>query len=98
MSAYNGRRGVNVSQYVANLNTIPSPDDLVDNTTPPNLEADLALFTNNDFIDWDAGRDNFDRTLSLDNINFEPPTNSRTSRASGGEAKMDFSALNGKSI
>jgi hypothetical protein len=50
MSGYNGRHGPNVSKYVANLNTIPTHQDLL--AEPLNIEEDLALFTNNDFIDW----------------------------------------------
>ncbi|OCK81739.1 hypothetical protein K432DRAFT_294820 [Lepidopterella palustris CBS 459.81] len=54
MSSYNGRRGPNVSQYIANLNTIPPAQEMA---TDPllNIEDDLALFTNTEFFDFDAG-------------------------------------------
>ncbi|KAI9833466.1 MAG: hypothetical protein M1819_003624 [Sarea resinae] len=54
MSNFPGRRGPNVSQYIANLNTIPSPQDIA--TQQPesfNLEDDLAMFTNTQFFDFD---------------------------------------------
>ena len=61
MSSFSVRRsGPNVSQYLANLNHInPSPSD-----TPAaaaaamddfSLTEDLAIFSNMDFIDFDAG-------------------------------------------
>ncbi|KAI9743429.1 MAG: hypothetical protein M1835_002906, partial [Candelina submexicana] len=54
MSGYNGRRGPNVSQYIANLNTIPSPHDMTTQSQDGALiEADLALFTNTQFFDFD---------------------------------------------
>lgn len=56
MSGYNGRRGPNVSQYVANLNTIPSAQDTASrNQDPLEIENDLALFTNTEFFDFDLG-------------------------------------------
>ncbi|OCL11277.1 hypothetical protein AOQ84DRAFT_266802, partial [Glonium stellatum] len=51
---YNGRRGPNVSQYVANLNTVPSAQDMAArNQDPLEIENDLALFTNTEFFDFD---------------------------------------------
>ena len=53
MSGLNGRRGgVNISQYIANLNTTES--------TPPNedflaSQDDLSLFATTDFFDFDMG-------------------------------------------
>lgn len=101
MSGYNGRRGVNVSQYIANLNnlnTSPSHDDFLE--PPSSLDADLALFTSNEFIDWDAGADNFDQDLSLDPI-FDQPTNNATASTrtstNPNEPKMDF-PLNSKCL
>ncbi|KXJ86658.1 hypothetical protein Micbo1qcDRAFT_168129 [Microdochium bolleyi] len=49
-----GRRGqnVNMSQYLQSLNEIrqePSPED-----TSGNLEEDLAVFANTNFVDWDT--------------------------------------------
>jgi len=45
-----------VSQYVANLNTIPSAQDTASrNQVPLEIENDLALFTNTEFFDFDLG-------------------------------------------
>ncbi|KAK9382858.1 uncharacterized protein V2V93DRAFT_363667 [Kockiozyma suomiensis] len=49
--AYSSHRGINVSQYIANLNAV-DPDDLVQNDKPD----DLSLFTNTHFFDFDMGR------------------------------------------
>lgn len=56
MSGYHGRRGPNVSEYIANLNAIPSAQDLA-NSDYPNLEDDLAMFTNTQFFDFDLGQE-----------------------------------------
>jgi hypothetical protein len=67
---YNGRRGPNVSQYVANLNSISPVQDHL--SEPVNIEEDLALFTNSEFIDWDL-TGNFDLNPPLDlNLDAEP--------------------------
>ena len=49
-------RRVNVSEYIANLNSIPSAQDL-QNAESFNLDDDLALFTNTQFFDFDLGQD-----------------------------------------
>jgi hypothetical protein len=56
MSGYTGRRGqpVNVSQLLQDLNRIPDPAPQPEEN-PPNLDDELAMFTNTNFIDWDAG-------------------------------------------
>ena len=56
MSAFNGRRAPNVSQYVANLNAIPSAQDVaLQQQEGFSLEDDLAMFTNTEFFDFDLG-------------------------------------------
>ncbi|PSS17041.1 hypothetical protein M430DRAFT_141734 [Amorphotheca resinae ATCC 22711] len=56
--AYNERRGPNVSEYVANLNAIPTPQELQSsNADNFNLDDELAMFTNTQFFDFDAGQD-----------------------------------------
>lgn len=50
---YNGRRAPNVSQYIANLNTIPSAADLANQQDFAGFEDDLAMFTNTQFFDFD---------------------------------------------
>ncbi|CAG8976416.1 hypothetical protein HYALB_00008541 [Hymenoscyphus albidus] len=59
--AYNGRRGPNVSDFIANLNAIPSAQDLQNAEDNINFEEDLAMFTNTQFFDTDFGlhTDNF---------------------------------------
>ncbi|KAI0156572.1 hypothetical protein GGR57DRAFT_463858 [Xylariaceae sp. FL1272] len=54
MSGYPGRRGgpANVSQLLQDLNRIPDPVPQRDDN-PPNLEDELAMFTNTQFTDWD---------------------------------------------
>lgn len=96
MFGNNGRRGVNVSQYIANLNTVNPPEDNLE--SPPNFDQDLALFTNTEFIDWDAGVDNFEQQQSTPplDVNFDPPTNT-TATADASEPKMDFQ-LNSRSF
>ncbi|KAI0535854.1 hypothetical protein GGR58DRAFT_421053 [Xylaria digitata] len=56
MSGYTGRRGhpVNVSQLLQDLNRIPEPATQPDDNLP-SLDDELAMFTNTNFIDWDAG-------------------------------------------
>lgn len=53
--AYNGRRGPNVSEYIANLNAIPTPQDLHNsNQDTYNVDDELAMFTNTEFYDIDS--------------------------------------------
>lgn len=52
MSNFNGRHGPNVSQYLRELDTI-SPESADDTFA---MEADLALFTNTQFFDFDSGQ------------------------------------------
>lgn len=58
MSEFNGRRAPNFSQYLNDLNAIPSPyDQAVQQQQQQqdsfNLDADLSLFTNAEFFDFD---------------------------------------------
>lgn len=56
MAAFNGRRAPNVSQYVANLNAIPSAHDVaLQQQEGFSLDDDLAMFTNTEFFDFDLG-------------------------------------------
>ena len=52
MANFGGRRAPNVSQYIANLNTIPSEYDLAVQEDY-GIADDLATFTNAEFYDWD---------------------------------------------
>ena len=57
MAGYTGRRGVNVSQFLANGNALPSASDVAVESDPDynGFEDDLARFTNVDFTDFDSG-------------------------------------------
>jgi hypothetical protein len=98
MSAYNGRRGPNVSQYIANLNTVPSQQELFA-APAANLEEDFSMFTNVDFFDGlDVGTGDIDVSPSLDfDLNVDIPQANQTAGSNAqqkGASKMDFN-LNG---
>lgn len=61
MAAFNGRRAPNFSQYLDDLNAIPSPYDQAlqqqQQQTTLNLDEELALFTNTEFFDFDKFTD-----------------------------------------
>lgn len=54
---YSDRCSPDVSKYVANLNIMPSAQDL-QSSSPDNfnLNDELAMFTNTQFFDFDAGQ------------------------------------------
>lgn len=52
MSSYNGRRAPNFSQYLEDLNAIPSPFEQSAQQSDFNIDAELALFTNAEFYDF----------------------------------------------
>jgi hypothetical protein len=60
MSAYNGRRAPNVSQYLANLNTVPSAQELAQNDFDLSGDSGLDFLTNTEFFDFD----NFDGNVA----------------------------------
>lgn len=93
MSGYNGRRGPNVSQYIANLNAVSPPQDPLGE--PRNVEDEFSLFTNADFFDgFEAGAGSVD--LSAPALDFNLDVGDlQTSQASlsnprSSEPKMDF--------
>ena len=54
MSAYNARRAPNVSRYLANLNTMPSPPDSANQQQNLALaDNSLDFLTNTEFFDFD---------------------------------------------
>ncbi len=72
MSAFGGRRAPNVSQYVANLNTIPSAHDVATQQQEGfSLEDDLAMFTNTEFFDFDLGENTLAAPLEYDPLQEE---------------------------
>lgn len=74
MSGYTGRRAPNVSQYIQDLNTVPSAQELAAQQQQPKdnfgLDEDLSLFTNTEFFDFDLGTQipEISRPPSLDNL------------------------------
>lgn len=89
MSAYNGRRGPNVSAYVANLNTI-APDEIEEPNT------DFSLFLQTELFDqYDTANLDFNPSLDVDLSTIETPAPAtQVPAASASDAKMDFN-LNG---
>ena len=54
MAGYStNRRAPNVSQYLANLNTIPSAHDVNQRDESFNIDDELAQFTNTEFLNFD---------------------------------------------
>ncbi|KAL2041255.1 hypothetical protein N7G274_006200 [Stereocaulon virgatum] len=95
MGSYNsGRKVPNVSQYLANLNAVPSPHDVATQQDDNfGLDDDLAQFTNAEFLDFDAGADFLDQGMP----EFGPNQSHRSRRQSSGnsDAKgMDFGSFN----
>ncbi|KAL8903960.1 MAG: hypothetical protein Q9171_007218 [Xanthocarpia ochracea] len=64
MAAYSGRKGPNVSQYLSNLNPLPSEHELA--TQQPvafDFNNDLAAFTNTEFYDFDQGESTYPSSI-----------------------------------
>lgn len=61
MANFNGRRAPNFAQYLDDLNAIPSPYDQAvqqrQQENAFNLDEELALFTNTEFLDFDKFTD-----------------------------------------
>jgi hypothetical protein len=69
MSVYNARRAPNVSQYIDELNQVPTSLDLQQQQPGQeefDFEGSLAMFTNAEFPDFDAG------DMGNDSIPFDP--------------------------
>lgn len=60
MAEYNGRRAPNFSQYLDDLNAIPSPFAVQQQQETFNLDNDLSLFTNTEFFDFDLNIPSFE--------------------------------------
>ncbi|KAL8829005.1 MAG: hypothetical protein Q9170_006354 [Blastenia crenularia] len=70
MAGYGGRKGLNVSHYLSNLNAIPSEQDLA--SQPPDgfdFSNDLATFTNTEFFDFDQGEHTFHSPIEYGHSN-----------------------------
>lgn len=105
MSAYKGHRGPNVSQYIANLNQLSPPQDLL--AEPQPVEEDFTAFLNADFFDVNNSRNvNVDFAPPIDfDVDLDPEQTQQAKTAGKGphqtadpstEATMDFN-LNSKS-
>ena len=90
MSGFNGsRRGPNVSQYIANLNAIPSSHDVVNQHDGAfNLEEDLAVFTNAEFYDFDMGEE-----IDQQPMPYDPSQEERARRENAAPHKSAGKAL-----
>jgi hypothetical protein len=84
--AYNGRRGPNVSEYIANLNAIPTAQDIENSQDNFNLDDDLAMFTDTQFFDFDLNQ-----SADLQASNFGEGQGQAPTAAEGSDMKsLDF--------
>lgn len=55
MEGYKGRKAPNLSNFLANLNALPSAHDVATQQQEDfNMDHDLAQYTNTEFLDFDA--------------------------------------------
>ncbi|EFE45155.1 bZIP transcription factor, putative [Trichophyton verrucosum HKI 0517] len=85
MAEFNGRRAPNFSQYLNELNTLPSP---FEQTAQPedlgfDVDAELALFTNAEFLD-------FDPAGNVGGIDEQQPVSSGTVSPANGRQDMNY--------
>ncbi|KAI2993219.1 hypothetical protein CBS147343_855 [Aspergillus niger] len=88
MSGFNGRRAPNFSQYLDDLNAIPSPYDQAlqqQHQDSYNLEDELSLFTNTEFFDFDKFGD-----LNLPNFDSLEDNTVKKETAQDASSDMDF--------
>ena len=89
MSGHNsGRKVPNVSQYLANLNTIPSAHDVATQDDNFDIDEQLAQFTNVEFLDFDTGGEFLEHPIS--EFNSDHGARSRRQSASVDTKGMDF--------
>ncbi len=94
MTAFNGRRAPNVSQYVANLNALPSAHEVATQQQDGfSLEDDLAMFTNTEFFDFDLGDNVVAPTVEYDPLREEQA--GRENNATQNKDGKDLDFLNG---
>ncbi|KAI4261753.1 MAG: hypothetical protein L6R42_003051 [Xanthoria sp. 1 TBL-2021] len=76
MAGYSGRKGPNVSQYLSNLNSIPSDQELSTQQSDGfDFTNDLAAFTNAEFFDFDQGEHAFDPAVDYSHPDGLDPAN-----------------------
>ena len=90
MSGYSARRAPNVSQYIADLNTIPSPQESVTHQDGYGVEEDLSLFTSAEFFDFDLGENLEESPISYDHAKSERV---RRENASGKRAVTEINNM-----
>lgn len=104
MSEFNGRRAPNFSQYLEDLNAIPSPyDQAVQQQQQQqdsfNLDSELSLFTNAEFFDFDNFGDlslpTFD-SVDNDKSKENTSTNTNTNNAEQDSDLKFMDFLNGE--
>ena len=91
MAGYNsGRKAPNVSQYLANLNAIPSAHDVA-TQQEDNFEItdELAQFTNAEFLDFDAG-DFLDQSMPEFNPNQDEHARRKSGDSNNDAKGIDF--------
>ncbi|OOF97755.1 hypothetical protein ASPCADRAFT_205011 [Aspergillus carbonarius ITEM 5010] len=94
MSEFNGRRAPNFSQYLDDLNAIPSPYDQAiqqQQQESYNFDAELSLFTNTEFFDFDQLGD-----LNLPTFDAMEENTVKKETAPGINSDMDFLNLLGE--
>jgi len=90
MSGYSPRKAPNVSQYIANLNALPSAHDLATQQQDGYpLDDDLAIFTNAEFFDFDIG-ENIDQSA----VGYDGTQVDRARQATAAGKSTDGKALN----
>ncbi|KAL1641170.1 hypothetical protein SLS58_006278 [Diplodia intermedia] len=80
MSGYAGRKAPNVSQYIQDLNTVPTPQELAQPKDNFPLDDDLSLFTNTEFFDFDLGTSLPDVSQAAPLDKFDPHAEERAQR------------------
>ncbi|KAL8733070.1 MAG: hypothetical protein Q9181_003708 [Wetmoreana brouardii] len=81
MAGFSGRKGPNVSHYLANLNAIPSEHDIATQQAENfDFGNDLAAFTNTEFLEFDQGENVFQSPIDYNHRNegLNPPDSAGT--------------------
>ena len=98
MSGHNNARKIpSVSQYLANLNAIPSAHDVATQEENFDIDEQLAQFTNVEFLDFDTGGDFLDHQIT----DFNSDHGARSRRQSAGNTTADAKGMdfvNGTSL
>ncbi|KAL8808044.1 MAG: hypothetical protein Q9182_000322 [Xanthomendoza sp. 2 TL-2023] len=92
MAGYTGRKGPNVSQYLSNLNAIPSEHDLA-TRSPEGFDFinELSTFTNTEFLDYDQGSKVYHPTIDYDHLDGLNSADSAVAQDVGKSEELDFS-------